>query len=191
MDHVKLIPITDLHRWERNPRLHPDTNIAQLCASLREFGLARLPVLATWPGQTEGRIIAGNGITAALLYLYQNDPQHPPRNVIAGTPWVIPVSPCYFDTQLAAEKYGMVDNWSTEASKDDPLLVAPILQELQAAGDDLTGLFMEEHEIISMINPVVPTFDEVSDAPDLSTTKPYHCPHCGEEVTMAQLKASQ
>jgi len=48
----------------------------------------------------------------------------------------------------------MVDNWSTEASEDDPLLVAPILQELQAAGDDLTGLFLSEDELGMFTNPV-------------------------------------
>jgi hypothetical protein len=147
MAHVSLIPVTDLHRWERNPRLHPDTNIAQLCASLREFGLARLPVLATWPGQTEGCIIAGNGITAALKRMYEADPAHPPQGVDPGSPWMIPVRPRTFDSQLAAEKYGLVDNWSTEASEDDPLLVAPILQELQAFGDDLTGLFLSVDEV--------------------------------------------
>lgn len=153
MDHVSLIPVTDIHRWERNPRLHPDSNIAQLCGSLRQFGLARLPVLATWPGQTEGCIIAGNGITAALKRMYEADPAHPPQGVDPGSPWMIPVRPRTFDSQLAAEKYGLVDNWSTEASEDDPLLVAPILQELQAFGDDLTGLFLSVDEVGLMMNP--------------------------------------
>ena len=187
-DHVKLIPITDLHRWERNPRLHPDTNIAQLCASLREFGLARLPVLATWPGQTEGRIIAGNGITAALKRMHEADPAHPPQGIDPGSPWMIPVRPRTFDSQLAAEKYGMVDNWSTEASEDDPLLVAPILQELQACGDDLTGMFLSESELMAMLDPVGvedvkwKEFDEtVGDGAPAG--KEIKCPHCGETFT--------
>jgi hypothetical protein len=115
--------------------------------------------LATWPGQTEGRIIAGNGITAALKRMHEADPAHPPQGIDPGSPWMIPVRPRTFDSQLAAEKYGMVDNWSTEASEDDPLLVAPILQELQAAGDDLTGLFLSEDELGVLLNPPDPTPD--------------------------------
>ena len=188
MDHVSLIAVTDLHKWERNPRLHPDSNIAQLCASLRQFGLARLPVLATWPGQTEGRIIAGNGITAALQRMYEADPAHPPQGVDPGSPWMIPVRPRVFDSQLAAEKYGMIDNWSTEASEDDPALVLPILQDLQLAGDDLTGLFLPMSEITAMLDPVGvedvawKQFDETvgNDAPKGKEIK---CPHCGETFT--------
>lgn len=185
MAHVSMIPVTDLQKWERNPRLHPDTNIAKLCASLRQFGLARLPVLATWPGQTEGRIIAGNGITTALQRMFEADPTHPPQGVEPGSPWMIPVRPRIFDSQLTAEAYGLADNWSTEASEDDPLLVAPILQDLQSVGFGLDSLFKEEHELLSMINPVVvedvtwKQFDETA-GNDAPKGKDIKCPHCGE-----------
>jgi len=167
MAHVSMIPVTDLHRWERNPRLHPDSNIAQLCASLRQFGLARLPVLATWPGQTEGRIIAGNGITTALQRMYEGDPAHPPQGVDGGTPWLIPVRPRHFDSQLAAEEYGLVDNWSTEASVDDPLPVTTILTELQDNGFDMSGLFKSDEDLALLLNPpALPSEDDWSRAMD-------------------------
>lgn len=156
MAHVSMIPVTDLHRWERNPRLHPDSNIAQLCGSLRQFGLARLPVLATWPGQTEGRIIAGNGITTALQRMYEADAAHPPQGVDGGTPWMIPVRPRHFDSQMAAEAYGLVDNWSTEASVDDDALVMPILMELQDNGFDMGALFIGQEEIALLLGQTEP-----------------------------------
>jgi ParB-like chromosome segregation protein Spo0J len=55
----RLIPL------ERNPRTHSDTQIAEIAASMREFGFL-------WPIMVNGetrRIVAGNGRYAAAVQL--------------------------------------------------------------------------------------------------------------------------
>lgn len=53
---IKYRAIEDLKKWERNPRSHSDHQVAQLVASIQEFGFTN-PVLV----DEDLRIIAGHG----------------------------------------------------------------------------------------------------------------------------------
>jgi ParB-like chromosome segregation protein Spo0J len=185
-DATQVIPIQSLIAWDRNPRLHPDDNVAKIAASIRRFGLVRLPVIATWPDQTEGVIIAGNGVLAALRLLHQGQPHNPPAGVTPD--WGIPVRPAWFPSKLEAEAYGLADNWIAENSQDDPAAVGVLLGELEIANVDVETLGKDLSELKAIMDPISPEdvawkeFDETvgKDAPK---GREVTCPHCGETFT--------
>lgn len=61
--HHLLVPIASLHLDPENPRLHPDENVADIRASLRQYGQQK-PVVTTPNGRD---LTAGNGTLMAAL----------------------------------------------------------------------------------------------------------------------------
>ena len=55
-DAVERRSVKDLVPYDRNPKLHPDSQIEQLANSIREWGFT-IPVLI----DPEGNVIAGHG----------------------------------------------------------------------------------------------------------------------------------
>ncbi|WNX85775.1 site-specific DNA-methyltransferase [Agathobaculum sp. NTUH-O15-33] len=146
---ILLVPIDELVPYARNARTHSDAQLAQLRASIREFGFVN-PVLI----DSDRNIIAGRGRILAAK-------DEGMRNV-----------PCVLiehltDTQRRA--YILADNRLAELAGWDMSLVAAELSELQDAGFDLdiTGFCPDDLQM----EPVEVTQDEVPDAVEPRTKR--------------------
>ena len=64
LGHIKHISVGELKAYERNPRKHPEKQIIQLMASIREFGVA-MPILVDF----DNVIIAGAAVFEAAVRL--------------------------------------------------------------------------------------------------------------------------
>lgn len=58
---TELVPITDVRPLDRNPRRHPERQLAELVKSIEQFGQYRPLVV-----DEDGMILAGNGLHVAL-----------------------------------------------------------------------------------------------------------------------------
>ena len=150
-DQVRMISLSDLRGWERNPRKHPESQVAALAGVIRRFGLTNLPILATHPGDPIGFINAGNGRLAALRLLYQQAPKNPPIGVeLQGENWLVPVRPVAFVSKNEAEAAALSDNWISEMPgvEDDQEILRGLLVELEADGRS------EEHTSGTPVTPI-------------------------------------
>jgi len=144
--------------------------VARIAASIRRFGLVRLPVLATWPGQDAGVVIAGNGVSAALRLLRTGQPDNPPAGITPD--WGVPVRPMWFPSQQEAEAYGLADNWIAQDSHDDPALVEVILTEFEAMGVDTDTICVPPEYLLGGDEPGEEPATDEDDAPSEDDTLP-------------------
>ena len=138
----RLIPL------ERNPRIHSDQQIAEIAASMREFGFL-------WPIMVEGktrRIVAGNGRYLAAVRL--------------GLP-VVPVVEERHLTPLQRRAFIIADNkialnagWSNE-------LLAEELPALRDAGFDLGITGFSDDELAEILASIAPPAVEEPPLPPL------------------------
>lgn len=130
-DHVERRPISDLIPYARNARTHSDAQVAQIAASMREWGWT-MPVLI----DEDGMIIAGHGrVLAARQLGYGEVP------VMVARGW----------SQAQKRAYVIADNkLALNADWDTPMLAAE-LQELDTGEIDLGLLGFEEGELESLM----------------------------------------
>ena len=115
---IEIWPVDKLIPYARNPRTHSDAQIAQLAASIREFGFNN-PILV----DTNAGIIAGHGrlLAARKLQLDQ-----------------VPVIVLDHLSETQRRAYILADNrLAMSAGWDEELLMLE-LQELNAADFDLS-----------------------------------------------------
>ena len=155
------VPIGKLVPYARNARTHSESQIAQIRASLREFGFVN-PIII----DSDRNIIAGHG------------------RVLAAKAEGMTEVPCVLVEHLTDAQrraYILADNRLAEQSGWDTEMLALELGEIQAAGMDLTitGFTAADLEIE---NPSE-SGPEAVDLDDNSTTekerKIMHCPKCG------------
>ena len=137
---AKWIPLDKIKKWERNPRKHPEENLALLRGSIRRFGWTRPLLVGVWPGESTGMLVAGHGALEALRQLYEQDPERLPSGLEAGAPWKVPVRRVQFSSRQEAEAYGLADNWLAEHSQDDPELLDQLVRDLGSQGVSLADL---------------------------------------------------
>lgn len=139
---VKELPLADLIPYARNARTHTDAQIAQIAASLREFGWTN-PVLV----DSQGGIIAGHGrVLAARQLGFETVPTITLHNL----------------TEAQRRAYVIVDNkLALNAGWDAELLKAE-LADLQAQDFDLALTGFSEDEINQYLGAIGTT-----DFPDL------------------------
>jgi ParB-like chromosome segregation protein Spo0J len=158
---VQLWDIERLIPYARNAKQHSATQIAQLAASMREWGFT-MPILAA----EDGTIIAGHGrVMAARLLEWTKLP------VMVAKGWT--------DAQRRA--YVLADNRLAESPWDDELLAV----ELDALAADkfdmsLLGFTNDEMDALAKAGEFGP--GTAGDQGDLSILQPIICPHCGGEV---------
>ncbi len=161
-----MMAVADLVPYARNSRTHDDAQVAQIAASIREFGFTN-PVLI----DAQGGIIAGHG------------------RVLAARKLKLEQVPCIMldhltDTQRRA--YIIADNkLALNAGWDDELLAIE-LHELNAADFDMALIGFDANELSSAMN-----LDSLieQDAPESSSKEidpdDYKmgcmCPRCGFE----------
>jgi ParB-like chromosome segregation protein Spo0J len=124
-------PIGALRPYERNARKHPPEQIAQIAASIREWGWT-MPVLV----DEQDLIIAGHGrVEAAKLIGIDTVP------VIVARGW----------SEAQRRAYAIADNRLTENSEWDKDMLALELGELQQLGFTLTLPGFDDDDLQDLI----------------------------------------
>ena len=172
---IELIPVADLVPYARNSRTHSDEQVAQIMASIREFGFTN-PVLI----DEAGTIIAGHG------------------RVLAATRMELEHVPCLRLTHLTESQkraYVIADNQLALNSSWDSEMLAVELIDLQTDDFDLSLLGFDPEELGTLMGlddiaagDVVE--DDIPDPPDDPITKPgdlwllgayFECDDCGKK----------
>jgi ParB-like chromosome segregation protein Spo0J len=165
-DKVQQWAIERLTPYARNARTHSDAQVAQLAASIREWGWTT-PILVS----PDGGVIAGHGrLLAARQLGMVNVP------VIVAEGWSEPKTRAYVlaDNQLALQA-----GWDSE-------LLALELGELGELGFDLdlTGFSEGEIAALSIDDAKPPTKEQESSTKEIDPddfTLGHRCPRCGFE----------
>jgi ParB-like chromosome segregation protein Spo0J len=143
---IESIPTADLIPYARNSRTHSDEQVAQIMASIREFGFCN-PVLI----DATGTIIAGHG------------------RVMAATRMKLETVPCLRLTHLTDAQrraYVIADNRIALSSGWDSELLANELSDLHADEFDMALLGFDVDELAKLLEMEDNTQDE---EPDSST----------------------
>jgi len=135
---VRLLPIADLTPNERNARTHPDDQVEQIAASMREFGWTN-PILADI--DDDGLIVAGHGRRLAALKLIAAGETIRLPNGRVLPKGEVPVIDCSGWTEKQRRAYTLADNRLAETSAWDDDLLKIELSFLKDEGFalDLTG----------------------------------------------------
>ena len=167
-DKIEQWPIDRLIPYARNSRTHSDAQVAQIAASIREWGWTT-PVLVDEGGQ----IIAGHGRIMAARKLG-----------MAEVPVVIASG--WSDAQKRA--YVIADNKLALNAGWDNDLLALEFGELEGLGFDLELTGFNDEEIKSLMPP---DFDPATeqDQGKLDELAPQWvaCPHCGKEFNLREV----
>lgn len=119
-DDVQQVPVEDISPYDRNPNLHPPSQIDAIADSIREFGFT-VPLVI----DSSGTIVAGHG-----------------RYEAATDRLDLSVVPCIERDDMTEDEiraYRIADNRVAESDWDDDLLAGE-LQDLDDSGlDDLLG----------------------------------------------------
>lgn len=158
---VVLRPVSGLIPYARNSRTHSDAQVAQIAASIREFGFTN-PVLIG----ADGGIIAGHGRVMAARKLGMED---------------VPCIELGHLTPAQRRAYVIADNrLALNAGWDDEMLRF----ELGELGDlgvdlDLLGFSGDELQALMRGADFAPGAEE--DQSRLDQKNPTVCPNCGHE----------
>lgn len=142
----EMAKISELIPYDRNPKIHPDSQIKQLMNSIREWGWT-IPILI----DENSQVIAGHGRLYAALELNMNEVP-----CIRATGW----------TDEQKQAYVIADNKLAENSEWDTGLYFSQLKEMSETGYDLSLMGVDIDLSSFNYNPVYePSFDssEVDD----------------------------
>src|ERR1700757_4556986 len=129
---VEFLPINSVAPYPRNPRTHPEANVAKLVASIKEFGWTT-PILV----DEEGAVLAGHG------------------RLLAAKALLLEQVPCLRIPGLSSAQkraYRLADNRLTLDSDWDLEMLALELQELGEFDLALTGFDEKELDDILGLN---------------------------------------
>ena len=162
-DRAERRKVSDLVPYARNSRTHSDEQVAQIAASIKEWGFTN-PVLI----EPDGGIIAGHGRVMAAQ-----------RLGLADVPCVIAEG----WTEAQKRAYVIADNKLALNSDWDNELLKIELQEVEGGGFDLTLTGFDADELTSLFDI---SFDDDTPSPDDfaevdETYMSHTCPKCGFE----------
>jgi ParB-like chromosome segregation protein Spo0J len=164
---IKEIEVSKLIPYANNSRTHDDAQVAQLAASIKEFGF-RNPILVDGVG-----IIAGHGRLMAARKLGLEK---------------VPTLDCSDMTEIQKKAYIIADNKLALNSGWDTELLSLEISQLDTDGFNLELLGFNADELSSFINGV--NFDAATedDQGKLDELEPkwVNCPHCGKEFDARQ-----
>lgn len=167
-DKVERRKVSDLVPYARNSRTHSPEQVAQIAASIREWGWT-VPVLV----DETGGIIAGHG---RILAAQKLGIAEVPCMVASG--WTEAQKRAYV---IADNKLALNAGWEIDTLKIE-------MQELDALGFDLTLTGFDVGEMTAL-------FDEPDFAPgteddqgklDELAPKIVQCPHCGQDFDLRE-----
>tara|TARA_R110001592_G_scaffold236760_3_gene495371 strand:+ start:4300 stop:4875 length:576 start_codon:yes stop_codon:yes gene_type:complete len=181
-DSVKKLKVDDLIPNDRNPKIHPDTQVTQLANSIREWGWT-MPILV----DEENSVIAGHGRLFAAKELGLEE---------------VPCMTAKGWTKEQKRAYIIADNKLAENSQWDTGMYFSELKEMSNEGYDLTKMGVEIDLSSFNYSPnLMPSFDasEIDEGKMVSAAQRMEdnqnnrmnsqqgtdvvCPECGEEFT--------
>jgi len=166
-DKIEKWKIDKLIPYAKNSRTHSDEQVAQIAASIKEWGWTT-PVLVDDTGQ----IIAGHGRIMAARKLGMEE-----VTVIVAEGWTDAQKRAYV---LADNKLAMNAGWDNE-------MLALELGEIGDLGFDLDLVGFKAEEIQSLQTPdFEPGTEEDQGKLDELDPKWIACPHCGKEFDARQ-----
>lgn len=162
---IESIKLDKLIPYARNSRTHSDQQVAQVAASIREFGFTN-PVLI----DSEDGIIAGHG------------------RVMAARKLGLAEVPCIrlgHLTETQKRAYIIADNKLALNSGWDEEMLGLELADLREADFDLDLIGFDAGGIEAALNPVEPDFapGTEDDQGKLDEKSPIECPHCRKFFT--------
>ena len=160
---IERVPLEALVPYARNSRTHSDAQIAQIAASIREFGFTN-PVLV----DKDGGIIAGHGRVMAARKLGLKD---------------VPCIALGHLTDAQKRAYVIADNKLALNAGWDNELLALEFGELQELGFDLDLTGFDSDELETLAGTESPDFapGTEDDQGKLDEKSPITCPSCGHE----------
>ena len=153
-DKVERWPLDRLIPYARNARTHSEEQVAQIAASIREFGFTN-PVLI----DEAGGIIAGHGRVLAARKLGIAD---------------VPVMSAIGWTEAQKRAYVIADNKLTENAGWDKELLRLEVADLAEMGFDLPLMGFSEAELASLAASANPGLTDPDEVPDLPATPVSH-----------------
>jgi ParB-like chromosome segregation protein Spo0J len=162
---IETTPIEKLIPYARNSRTHSDQQVAQVAASIREFGFTN-PVLI----DAEDGIIAGHGRVMAARKLGLTE---------------VPCIRLGHLTETQKRAYIIADNKLALNSGWDEEMMGLELADLREADFDLDLIGFDAGEIEAALNPNEPDFapGTEDDQGKLDEKNPIECPHCHKFFT--------
>jgi len=179
---IEIKSVDDLIPYDRNPKIHPDTQIDQLANSIREWGWT-MPILI----DENDQIIAGHGRLFAAKKLGISE---------------VPCTRAEGWTEQQKKAYVIADNKLAENGEWDTNEYFNQLKEMSNDGYDLGLMGVDIDMSAFNFNPVYePSFDasEIDEGKMIKAdqsmqndqssrlqpqqTTDVICPHCGEEFT--------
>lgn len=143
---IRYVPLSELRRWERNPKLH---DIGAITASIRRHGFID-PIVVD---QRSGRIVAGHGRDESLENLKRSGEPPPKRiQVRADGEWMVPIlTGIEFEDDRDAEAYIVGSNRLVELGGWDEGLLQDIVstEGFDALG---TGLSLEMPDMAGLLD---------------------------------------
>ena len=176
---IKKVRTGDLLPYARNARTHSDSQVAQIAASIKEFGFTN-PIL------TDGAngIIAGHGRLLAAMKLGMEE---------------VPVIELEYLTKAQRQAYIIADNKLALNAGWNEELLAIEMKDLQDLGFDLGLTGFDDIEISKLFSVDAKAGltdpDDVPDVPDEPITKPGdlwmlgdHRLYCGDSTSQTDVK---
>ena len=167
-DNIERRPIADLIPYVNNARTHSDEQVAQIAASMKEWGWTN-PVLV----DDAGMIIAGHGrIMAARKLGFTDAP------VMVASGW----------TEAQKKAYVLADNQLATNAGWDAELLSTELRGLDELGFDLGLLGFETSELTALFHDgqFAPGTEDEQGKLDELAPKMCSCPHCGQEFDLRE-----
>ena len=162
-DKIERRKVDDLIPYARNARTHSDEQVAQLAASIKEWGWTT-PVLV----DEDGEIIAGHGrVLAARKLGIKEIP------TMTATGW----------TKAQKQAYVLADNQLPQNAGWDMDLLSVEMKDLSSEGFDLSLIGFGDEEMAQMfLQPdFAPGTEEDQGKLDQLDPKMVSCPNCGED----------
>ena len=153
---IKEVEVSALIPYAKNSRTHDDAQVAQIAASIKEFGWTN-PILV----DGDKGIIAGHGRLMAARKLGKTK---------------VPVIELKGMTEAQKKAYVIADNRIALNSGWDNAMLSIELQDLEDKGFDLSLTGFDKDELDALLNPIVETEgltdeDAVPDVPEEPKTK--------------------
>jgi len=150
--YVELWPLDRLIPYARNPRIHSDAQVAQIAASIAEFGFNN-PILV----DSNAGIIAGHGRLLAARKLHLRE---------------VPVIVLDHLTETQKRAYIIADNRLAEAAGWDDDLLRLELETLQGEAFNLAVIGFDDQELADLLaqQGAAEGFTDEDSVPDLAET---------------------
>lgn len=161
MTAVTYKPLSQLVRWDTNPKLH---DLIAIKASLRRWGF----VLPLVEDSVSGKLVAGHGRLQALEEMRQAGEDAPARVRVEGAEWLVPVlSGVGFSSEQEAEAYLVADNRLVELGGWETKQLTEMLRDLQSQQVAVIGWGKVDMDaMLASTNAPAPRV-ELSEAPEV------------------------